>query len=365
MGSIKAWVLKTFYKDEIAIIEREFSRKVKEIQYDCNKKVKLIEAARSALSEKSQSIVGIEMNKSEEEVLVVQRVYKDDIWFLLYSDRYKAINQHPRIMATYKHPLGGKEHIWIDDILVEDEEIGNGSILMNYFLSYCKTTSAEYISGELSPKDADHFDRSQHYYEKHGFEVTFNDDRTSGGIKYELKNNTTEAGPKGMLRKVYEVRRALDAGAYQAAVALALSLPDICSQVEFPSEDKVGVRYPQWCNKYIDLNDAKVPIKDQDIDFSDNELNEDTIYALRCAVLHSGNDEVLAQKHGQKNLKITDFKLVTPDRNFGYRYGQSGTDVTCEINVKYICDLICDAVEKYYNGYANKTDFDRFDLMDS
>ena len=74
-----------------------------------------------------------------------------------------------------------------NNLCIEDIEKGNGSILMQYFLKYCKTTSAEYVSGMLSPIDADHFDRSEHYYKKHGFTVVFFDEKKSGSIRYELR----------------------------------------------------------------------------------------------------------------------------------------------------------------------------------
>lgn len=96
---------------------------------------------------------------------------------MLYSDKYDGSCSQPRIMATYEKPYGEPEYIHIDDILIEDIEKGNGSILMQYFLKYCKTTSAEYVSGMLSPIDADHFDRSEHYYKKHGFTVVFFDEK--------------------------------------------------------------------------------------------------------------------------------------------------------------------------------------------
>ena len=74
-----------------------------------------------------------------DEVLVVQWIHSNDIW-LCYNDKYKACSNHPRIMATYEKPYGEAEYIHIDDIMVEDKEMSNGSILMEYFLKYCKTT---------------------------------------------------------------------------------------------------------------------------------------------------------------------------------------------------------------------------------
>lgn len=46
-----------------------------------------------------------------------------------------------------------------------------------------------------------------------------------------------------MLEKVKDVKLALKGGAYQSALALALTLPDICGQIEYPNEKSVGERY--------------------------------------------------------------------------------------------------------------------------
>ena len=59
--------------------------------------------------------------------------------------------------------------------MVEDNGLGNGSILMNYFFKYCKSCRPVVISGYFSSCDKDHFDT-----------VTFNEDRTSGSIKLKL-----------------------------------------------------------------------------------------------------------------------------------------------------------------------------------
>lgn len=186
MGRLKSWILTTFYKNELLAIQKEYERKVKEINYEAQKKTKLIDTVHRVFCEPNHVIIGVETNKMGDEVLVVQWIHSNDIWIMLYNDKYKACNNHPRIMATYEKPYGEAEYIHIDDIMVEDKEIGNGSILMEYFLKYCKTTPAKYILGSLSSVDSDHFDRSEHYYQKHGFKVEFYEGRKSGSIRYSL-----------------------------------------------------------------------------------------------------------------------------------------------------------------------------------
>lgn len=59
-------------------------------------------------------------------------------------------------MASYVSSYGEDSYIKIDDILVVNNDVGNGSILMSYFIKYCKTTDAKYICGQLSSVDKGH-----------------------------------------------------------------------------------------------------------------------------------------------------------------------------------------------------------------
>ena len=183
---IKRWLLKTFYKKELSEIHKYYQGIVEEIRRSTNKKTNMIEIVHSVLQEKNHVIIGEAINKMNEQLLVVQWVFGDEIWLKLYSERYNVCNRHPRIMATYVAPYGKCPYIKIDDILVEDNEVGNGSILMTHFIEYCRKTDAKYICGELSSEDNDHFDRLEHFYKKHGFDVEFNNNRSSGSIKYTI-----------------------------------------------------------------------------------------------------------------------------------------------------------------------------------
>ena len=183
---LRWWILDTFFKKELLDMQNYYKRKLEDIEINANKKTTMIELVHSILKENNHVIVGEDINKVKEQVLVVQWVINNDIWFMLYSERYKAINNHPRIMASYVSSYGKDPYIRIDDIIVEDNDVGNGSILMPYFIKYCKTTDAKYICGQLSTYDKGHFNRSEHFYKKHGFNVKFTSERSSGSIKYIL-----------------------------------------------------------------------------------------------------------------------------------------------------------------------------------
>lgn len=162
-----------------------------------------------------------------------------------------------------------------------------------------------------------------------------------------------------MKRKIKDVKNALKCGAFQSALALALTLPDICSQIEYPNENGVGKRYSDWCNKYIDFNDGHVGFGTEDA-----EMNGDLVYCLRCAFLHSGNDDILSQP-AARDATITKFTLCEPNgiNGSGFRYKVSNKSVETTIDMEYLVDLICEAAQKYYDSQADKTVFDDYICM--
>lgn len=69
-----------------------------------------------------------------------------------------------------------EDNIYIQDIITYDDNTskGYGTIAMSYLK---KVAHAERlpITGWISPEDMDHYDRLVHFYQKNGFEVTYNE----------------------------------------------------------------------------------------------------------------------------------------------------------------------------------------------
>ena len=53
-----------------------------------------------------------------------------------------------------------------------------------------------------------------------------------------------------IIDRVQEIEKALKKKMYQSALALALTLPDICGGIMCPNAD-TGFRYKAWFNKYV------------------------------------------------------------------------------------------------------------------
>jgi hypothetical protein len=113
-------------------------------------------------------IIGLDKNKKDEELIIV--LNNDTIY--LFGERYQGIMGLPRIyfeILTQKRDIFEEKYIHIIDVLMEDNNIGNGTVAMNALIKYAKQIKAKSINGELSSVDNDHADRRNHYYEKFGF----------------------------------------------------------------------------------------------------------------------------------------------------------------------------------------------------
>lgn len=161
-----------------------------------------------------------------------------------------------------------------------------------------------------------------------------------------------------MINKIKDIQTALNAGAYLSALALALTLPDICSQVEDQVTKETGKRYIKWINNHFDSTDFQFP------NFEKNEFGGEMCYALRCKVLHEGNTNV---EENQK-VFVDSFQLTFPgDKEYfhGFKYtidfsqNPSPEIAKTYIGIDYLCEILCKRADEFYNNWGNKTDFDK------
>src|SRR5260221_10862247 len=104
---------------------------------------------------------------------------------------------------------------------------------------------------------------------------------------------------------VTSVRNAIAQGNWYAALSLALALPDICGFLESPNDGSQR-RYVAWCNQFLSprYTHAIGPNRDQHVFLSGQDC-----YALRCAFLHEGSDDVTRQRARQA---LESFVFVEP-----------------------------------------------------
>lgn len=162
------------------------------------------------------------------------------------------------------------------------------------------------------------------------------------------------------LEKIESIRDAYKAGFYEPALALALTIPDICAKVEHPAEESVTRRYIDWCNAHIFTDHST----DTDVSFAGAAL-----YQLRCHFLHNGDSEIF-KNNGRTWTQVAfrEFDLMEPKDGSGtelmfkimtFKDTDTG-EITykAKMNLRYIIDIICDCAEEFYDSWLNKNDFD-------
>ncbi|WP_353892916.1 hypothetical protein PRVXH_002306 [Proteinivorax hydrogeniformans] len=178
------------YKEFIREKEEENQIKIKMIERESKKKYEQYRLIKRIFDiDKGSKIVGMKNNKNNEELIITERVTDSCVWVKLYGRSYPGAGHLPRIMGSLRKTLGEpklRTYIKIDDIINIDDNIGNGSIMMEHYIKLAKSLGVEYISGLLSEVDKDHFERSERFYKKFGFEVSFNENKTNGSIRLDL-----------------------------------------------------------------------------------------------------------------------------------------------------------------------------------
>ena len=154
-----------------------------------------------------------------------------------------------------------------------------------------------------------------------------------------------------VLERINEIRNALNLELYDSALALALTLPDICGKVEYPREQSSKKRYTDWfinfAEPFFTANTIILP-GNQHADYI--WLTAMECWALRCSVLHAGNYDV-------EGVSLKQVRLHAHLRN-GENYSHTVRDSQhADWDVICLCNTLCDAVIKYYDNIDDRSRF--------
>lgn len=135
---------------------------------------------------KGYKAVKIVKNKVGELYIVMQKLNDvllgESLNFYLSGERHKGIGNCPRILSTIVN-----DYIWIDDFFAIDENCGNGTLLLKCLFDKARELKINRIKGQLSRVDINKFDKLEYFYEKNGFEVSFNLEHTEGYIERKVE----------------------------------------------------------------------------------------------------------------------------------------------------------------------------------
>jgi hypothetical protein len=156
-----------------------------------------------------------------------------------------------------------------------------------------------------------------------------------------------------------EVEKALDAKLYYLAIAVALSIPDICACLEFDPDNPRranGDTYAVWC--------------DTNMQSAFNNLAGMDLFYLRCGVLHFGHFGHTKSKFNrvmfigpESHIRVNRDSIATvmPGVHFS---GISAEELrvsgkVLQIDLAYFCSAIMDAARTWAISKANDANVQR------
>ncbi|HEE0644382.1 TPA: hypothetical protein R6351_005327 [Klebsiella pneumoniae] len=102
------------------------------------------------------------------------------------------------------------------------------------------------------------------------------------------------------------IQTSIEGKNWYSVLFISLTLPDICGKIDTPSSNSSKTRTIEWCDKYL------TPLYTVRLGIAREEhilLGGADFYALRCAYLHEGSDDVTTQKARQH---IDKFRFIQP-----------------------------------------------------
>ena len=142
------------------------------------------------------------------------------------------------------------------------------------------------------------------------------------------------------------LKKAVEQENWYSALALALAVPDICGWLNDPTM-RIGDRYRAWFTKYLLGLYSRDSMPQQAPDGTIFRgpytfLSGSDCYALRCAFLHQGGEDI-SDQNAQELLERFQFRAPAPNGNSVHRNIFGGKLLQLEVN--RFCKEILDAAE--------------------
>ncbi|WP_157042441.1 hypothetical protein [Novosphingobium aromaticivorans] len=129
-----------------------------------------------------------------------------------------------------------------------------------------------------------------------------------------------------------DLRACASAGIWHAALALALSVPDICGGYDAPNAGS-RARFVNWWNRH--MAQKLVPTGARPLDARD-------IYALRCAMLHEGKGNIERQR---ARVAVAEFAFIRPPDGLVMHYNTFNNQLVLQVDL--FCEQICRGAEEW------------------
>ena len=148
-----------------------------------------------------------------------------------------------------------------------------------------------------------------------------------------------------MRQFIQAIEISLNTQNWYSALALSLTLPDICGKIDYPNLHSRS-RYSKWFDMYVG-EDYKMTLEGETITF----LTGNDCYALRCSYLHEGSNNVSEQT--AREIITEKFVLMFSQ---GINFHKCSNRGKIVLFLPDFCKDIAEGVLKWINVIENEID---------
>lgn len=134
---------------------------------------------------------------------------------------------------------------------------------------------------------------------------------------------------------------------WYGSLFIALSIPDICGYLESPTVTS-QIRYERWFEKYLSQKYSSHIGPNRELHIF---LSPSDCYALRCALLHEGRDEITGQRAREA---LDRFHFTEPPQS-GYIHCNQ-TDNILQLQVDEFCKDMLSGLREWFLNVQNEPD---------
>ena len=154
-----------------------------------------------------------------------------------------------------------------------------------------------------------------------------------------------------MRQFIQAIEISLNTQNWYSALALALTLPDICGKIDYPNLHKqTRLRYSKWFDMYVG-EEYKMTIEGKTITL----LTGNDCYALRCSYLHEGSNKVRKTESKKNDDDIITEKFVLMFSQ-GIKLHKVSNEGKIVLFLPDFCMDIVEGVLKWLNIIENEID---------
>ena len=150
---------------------------------------------------------------------------------------------------------------------------------------------------------------------------------------------------------------AKNSGAYIAALALALTIPDVCGQQQY-GKKKFGQHYIDWFDSWVyqfySFPDSTNSYISKSV--SASKFDGQKCYALRCALLHAGNTELNITNVNKFELCVSGISNHCGDTFICNVSDNQATNIQICLNVVGLIDAMLMGAKNYLDSTGNVSD---------